>query len=262
MTTTMSNAFASAGYVPSIAPTESGVYVHACELPPDYLEQRKMALQAAITTEPRKPRVFHVSQMVERPDELVDVAAFDRDIAGQLQALVSLGDWDPALEYAQLKEWDALCACYERLKHNTVLYAKGVQDQIQRVYRDAGSDGEIPRLQVERLTERLQGLRVQSFYYSRKFKVCLQEREKAVGRSGIEFGPYVSIAERAKKGAQAWAAKRLQRAADLDLLNALPKERQEELLQKVIPNRPYQPRLDGVDGAAHGRPSTGTEFDD
>jgi hypothetical protein len=252
--TTMQTAFASVGITdPAQIAMIDGRYVHACPLPDDYLASR--ITHQSVTSEvmleapaKREPRVFHISQMQERPEDLVDGPAFDRDVAIQLHRLVSLGDFDPALAYAQLKEWDGLCAMYERLKFNTVEYAKGVQEELQRVYREAGTQDEIPRAQIERLNEKLQGLRVQCFYYSRKFKMALAERELAVGRSGIDFAPYVSIAERAKKSAQAWAQRKRQRASELDRLIGMTDGQYRQLQESgLLADRPYTPRLNGVE---------------
>ena len=90
--------------------------------------------------------------MDENPADLIDVKEFDRQIASKFHALVSLSDWDDSLDFAMLKEFDALTACYERLLYNVEKAGKETAAEIERIYREADATGsEIPRQQIERL---------------------------------------------------------------------------------------------------------------
>jgi hypothetical protein len=218
--------------------------------------------------EPGRSHVFHPSQMDGDPSSLIDEAEFDRSITATMKALVSTSDWDPALEYAQLKEWDGLCFMYERLRTNVIDRAKLVKDELARLTRETDDETEIPLLQVERLQRQLSGLRVQVYNFSRKFKAAKAAREAAVNASGIDFGPYISIADRAKRSAQAWASRKTARQMQLDrLIGLTPEELAKANLDRLrrFDETPaeYRVRLNGVDandGANHGA-AKGTSID-
>lgn len=194
---------------------------------------------------PMEPRVFKPSAALESPVENLSMPEYDKAIAAAFHTLLALGDWDDSLRYAQLKEWDNLTACYERLRYNTVQYAIGKKKELERLYREAGTEDEIPITQSERLVKQIEQLRTQSLYFSRKFKVAKKLREEAVAASGIAFGPYVSIEDRAKRSAQAWAQRKRARNAELDRLIGMSDEEYRALLNSGALN--YKPRHDGVD---------------
>lgn len=210
---------------------------------------------------PVRPKEFSIADMVEKPSDLVDEREYDRAIAGALHAVVALGDWDESLAYAQLKEWDALAACYERLLFNTEQFGVKSSQELQRLYREADAkNDEVPRQQVERLQRQLQGLRVQYWYYRRKFTVARKEREDFVAASPIGFGPYRTIAERAKMGAAMWRQKKRARNAELDRLIGLPQPAYNQWLKE---SSTYYPEHDGVDATdgSHNRAALGHDED-
>lgn len=199
--------------------------------------------------EPRRPVVFEMTRLTESPDELIDTETYDRDLAAAMRALVGLSDWDPAMAYGQLKQWDQLTLLYETLRMSTIDFAKTVTDSIQRLYRESDAKGdEIPRAQIERLNEQLQGLRMQVFDYSRRYKVAKIERERAVRQSGINFPAYLSLAER-KVTAQARHRSRRLAATEVDRLNAMTPAERVEALKAVARSgvADYRPRHNGIE---------------
>lgn len=201
-------------------------------------------VRSTLPKKPSRTHTFQASDMDENPADLIDVKEFDRQIAGKLHALVSLSDWDDSLDFAMLKEFDALTACYERLLYNVEKAGKETAAEIERIYREADATGsEIPRQQIERLHRRRQQLRTQYLNFHRKFTVCRQERESVVAASPFSFGPYRSIDERAKMGAQAWAQRKRARNAELDRLVGMSESEYRRWQQDAA----YKPRHDGVE---------------
>jgi hypothetical protein len=194
---------------------------------------------------------------MERPSELIDTPSYQVDLAAAMRALVGLSDWSINLEYGQLKQWDSLAAGYERDMFNLVPYGKDIADQINQLYREADVAGdEIPRAQIEQLTEKLRGFREQYHDFWCRYGVALVERERAVNASGIDFGAYRSLADRAKLGvANETNRRRNAQQNELDRLNAMSEAERAKHLKQLKAKGidawrrnqiAYQAKYDGV----------------
>lgn len=198
----------------------------------------------------RKVREFSPSQFVEHPSELVDLVSFRASLRQTMQALVSTADYDPACEIIAIKEYDGMAQQAERHMYGVEQQAEATKKEIARLHRESPDDTEIPIVQIERLEERLRGLRVQYFHFREKHRVALELREQAVGVSGINWPPYVSIKDRAQRGEQEWRAKQRRKTFSSGNVAVMTDA---EFREQAKGLRPYQPRNNGVDAAGSER---------
>lgn len=195
----------------------------------------------------RKRRHFHPSQLDEEPLSLISVEDQRRIVdQARLSARILEGtaDWDAALTIIPCKMIDSifLYGC-ERILHQIEEQGRAVVDQLAKVAREATSE-EIAENQKDRLNAKRIALRVQHRHMGLLYKGFMEEREATVGRAGIDWPQYLSIKQRAERGAQAYRMRKNARKADLDQLRGMT-DLQYKKWQDGQPA--YKPRHDGVD---------------
>jgi hypothetical protein len=195
----------------------------------------------------RKRNHFHPSQLDEDPLSLISVED-QRRIVDQARLasrlLEGTCDWDAALTIVPCKIVDSMLLYgSERILHQIEEQGRAVVQQMAELRRTSTSE-EITQTQLERLDAKRIALRVQHRHMALLHKGFLEERDETVSRAGIDWGKYLSIKDRAKRGAQAHRQQRNARTAQLETLRGMSPAQLADWNRR---NPAYKPRHDGVD---------------